>query len=626
MKRYQEAHSKTWRRNNALLFGKNEDGSEAKGRCAFGWGLVQSLITQVYVQNPETIVEAYDEVQRPAGQLLSNVTNFDFDQMDLKSLGNLGIEDAFVAGYGAMIETVQTEKEGKRFPSEEQGTEVDIEVPTNQQYITRRIPPRDILFDPQGTLLDLSDHRYIACAFYPTIQSIKSDPLFEDNLPEKLEDFPEASTYDKAGKDTGGEASGRPFTGAEDEKDPAFKTIQVWEIHSKIPTKDHPRGEIIYMTNHGNHTLGSMDAPLQLNIGGRKFFPVTVMAFFPSASGFYPMPVVDLIAPQLDMLNKLDYQIWRDATTKWNKFAVMGGVFGEDQLAKITDTTDENSILTADQDQITGLATLTQAHTFPDINNLIAPLMEPSVKRDVVGAREILIQEITDILGFGMPSRGGMPQVRSAREAMAIKEKQDARLHRLLEAVTQFYTWFGQKHILILQQTLDIERYVKVMPEDAAGMAAWTKYVRDDIQGTFHFKVFAGTTMPRQTEARKQEELNMFNTVAPVLMQAGYPIAPLVLRLADILQWKGVDQFFKNYKAAAKQLGGVLAALQQGQQVPPNVLPEAAAIMVKAALSDGELAALAQQLAGQAGNTGSAPAAKGQRGDTNPQGTTTGTF
>lgn len=117
----------------------------------------------------------------------------------------------------------------------------------------------------------------------------------------------------------------------------------------------------------------------------------------------------------------------------------------------------------------------------------------------------------------------------------------------------------------------------------------------------------------------------MFNVVAPVLMQAGYPIEPLILRLADVLQWKGVDQFFKNYKAAAKQLAMVLAALEQGQQLPPNVLPEAAAQSVRASLSDGELAQLRQQLSGQP-QGGGVPAPKGQRGDSSAAGTTIGTI
>jgi hypothetical protein len=106
--------------------------------------LIQSLTTQVYVQNPETIVEAYDEIQRPAGKLLTNIRNFDFDQMDLKTLGNMGIEDAFTCGYSAIVETVQTQKEAKRFPGEKEGKEEDVPVPVEQQYIAKRIIPKDI--------------------------------------------------------------------------------------------------------------------------------------------------------------------------------------------------------------------------------------------------------------------------------------------------------------------------------------------------------------------------------------------------------------------------------------------------------------------------------------------------
>ena len=630
MKKYQEAHCKSWKTNSDLLFGKTDD-EDTPNRCAYGWGLCQSLITQIYIQNPDCILEAYkdkDDMQADIARLLSYVVPYDWDEMNLKFLGNLGILDNFVNGYAAFIETVETDKQAHRVEGEvvtkehkpkgkkekEPEEEVEEEA-TEQNYMTRRINPWDILFDPQGTLLDLSDHRYLAIAYYPTVADVKNDEIFSENLPDDIEEFPEVSTYTRREKR---QSVAKGKTNA-DETDPDFRQICVWEIHDKI------NNEVIYMTDHKHHELGRIKPPYQLKIRNRKFFPVTIMAFFPSQSGFYPTPVIDLIASQLVTLNKLDARIYTDALTKWRKFVTWDDALDQDQKDKITDPGPANALMSVSQDLISVLAGEGQTHAIPDIHDIVAPLADPAPNQDVIMVREMCINEIQEVLGFGAASRGGMPKTRSAREAMAIKEKMDQRLHILTDAINTFYEWHGQKHILLLQQTMVVDRYAKVFTDEIQKLEQWKKYTADDIKGEFHFKVLTGTSMPRNTDSKRQSELMLFQAIAPILQQGGYPIEPAFLRLADAYQWKGVEQFFKNYKQVAKQAAMLIDTIGKGKQVPPNALPEALAALVRATLSDGELQMVKQQIeTGMAGGGGSAPAQKGQRGDPTPNKTAAG--
>jgi hypothetical protein len=122
----------------------------------------------------------------------------------------------------------------------------------------------------------------------------------------------------------------------------------------------------------------------------------------------------------------------------------------------------------------------------------------------------------------------------------------------------------------------------------------------------------------------------LFNAVAPILQASGLPLAPAFMRLATAFQWKGVDQLFKNYKLAAKNLAKVLFQMGQGQMNDPSKSAEilkAATASVMASLSDSELMMLKQEMAG-GGGKGQAPAQKGEsgQGDKNPTGTTAGTF
>ncbi len=112
MKRHQERNSETWKRNEKLLFGSSgeADAQKKENECAYGWAIVKGLETSIYVQNPDILLESFDDNKREAARLLTHVVNYDIDKMDLKSIGNLGLVDCFIAGYAAFIETIETEK------------------------------------------------------------------------------------------------------------------------------------------------------------------------------------------------------------------------------------------------------------------------------------------------------------------------------------------------------------------------------------------------------------------------------------------------------------------------------------------------------------------------------------
>jgi hypothetical protein len=241
----------------------------------------------------------------------------------------------------------------------------------------------------------------------------------------------------------------------------------------------------------------------------------------------------------------------------------------------------------------------------------------------MLAIKEMVKQEINDIVGYGPAERGGLPQTRSAREAVAIKEKLDMRLAKRADAVADFYRLFGAKHIRFLQQTMEIERYARVFSiAKELSAAGYQEYAADDIQGDFNFIVYAGTSAPRSTEAKRNSEMQLFSTLLPLIQNGMIPIEPPLMRLAEVNQWKGMDSLLRNYKPATKALAGVLMALRtKPQEVPPQALLESAAAVVQAVLTPQEIAMLAK--ATQAQGSANAP---GARGDPNPTATTAGTM
>ena len=384
-KEYQEKNLKNHKRNAELLFGRSGGNEQTLGQCAYGWGLVRSLIAGIYVQNPQMMVQAYDQSQSDPAKMANNIVQFDFDQMDMKGTGNLMIPDIFIDGYSAFIERVKTDK---RLVNDPKDTEEGVDI-RSQQYLGDRIPTQDIFFDPTGTKLDLSDHKCLFIRFFPTIGELKEDPFFNKSLPENLENFPEASIYNRDAATTTSKVPGQR------ESDPDFRTIAMWEVHDKVNKK------IIYFPDAEKDHTWEMDWPYELNLGGKLMFPVTLMHFFASSEGFYPIPLINVIANQLTVLNKLDWRIYKCCWTLNNKMGTWEGLMDSNQKSALLSDHPDDDLITFKQEDLVKMIAGDMAG-LPQSEDVIWPIKSPQMEhlQEAVQARQMLVQEITDVIGF----------------------------------------------------------------------------------------------------------------------------------------------------------------------------------------------------------------------------------
>ena len=623
-KQFQKKYATNWEENRRLIFGDFQAGENVGqtppwmgttgNTVAYGWGLYAGLETTIYVQNPEVIATARDMAGVPVARRLTQVLKYDFDQMNAKDVGNLCLLDTFICGYGALIEDVTTKHE-----LDGEGTRTgNVEW---QEFELRRIDPRDILFDKTARRLDLSDCKYIFTAWYPTIEELRKDPDITD-LPDNIEAFPEASEYSRAQAVPEGPAERQaaslvhgPGTG---EKDPAYKTICVWEVYDKI---NH---EVLYLTDAKHYIIGRREWPVNLRFGCRDLYPITLLYQHPVPGRFYPRPEAELIAPQLREINITERIISEDSRTKWRKYVTLSGIFSEDQKSKITDTTVANSLLFVDGTKITEALGGTQ-QLDPggfDINRLVAQLQDVSAPRDLIPRYAMLEQEIFHIVGYGPNQRGGLPSTRSAREAMMINSEKERKLDKRRDRITDFYRYLAMKHVRFLQEYMATERYAKAIPR-AKELDQWIQYSRNDISGEFAFEVVAGSSVPKNTEVRKAAELQVFQTALPLAIQIGADPRPLFYRLAEFMDWDNVDDLFSGMMQKGEQAAVAMGAFQKGQ-VPPEQLLNVFAQLVLAVLGPAKIQNLQKSQQQAAGLPSQQP--KGMRGDVNPQGTTAGTM
>lgn len=626
-KKFQSQYCSGWDENKRLIFSEMSTEKEASGsgtppwaggganQVAYGWGLYEGLETSIYVQNPDVIASARDGGSMPVARRVTQICKYDFDQMNVKDIGNLCLLDTFIAGYGAAIEDVETYQD-------KDGDGKNTGKVTGQEFEIRRIAPLDILFDRGARRLDLSDCKYLFTAWYPTVEQLKNDPNITD-LPSDMKDWPESNEFTRAKQPadgTGEHAGGASHGGSIGEKDPAFRQVCVWECYDKV---NH---ELFYMSDYKNFIIGHADWPVNLRFGCRDMFPHTLLYSHPVPGRFYPRPEAELIAPQLREINITERLISEDSRTKFRKWITLQGILTEDQKSKITDTSVANAMLyvdTAKLQDVLGLTSLPADQV--DLRNLVVPIEDVAPKKDLYIRYEMLEKEIQHIVGYGPGERGGLPSTRSAREAMMINQRQDQRLDKRKSRVSDFNRLLAQKHIRFLQKYMSVERYAKVLPK-AGQLVDWVKYGRDDIQGDFEFDVVTGSSTPKTTEVKKASEMQLFQAIAPIILQMQGDIRPAFYRLAEFNDWDNVDDLFGGLKQKGMQTLQGLVAFNKGG-IAPEALLNLVAQLLMVVLSPQEFEMMKKQLEG-GGAGGQAPApgqANTPRGDPTPLRTQAGT-
>lgn len=622
-KAFKIKYSGNWPENKRLIFNAKDDSGKpgsapiwmggAENTVAYGWGLYQGLETSIYVQNPDVRLTTRDSMRMPIANALTHIVRYDMDQMDIKSIGNLNLLDTFIAGFGAVIEDVKTthvlDADGK--PTGEV---------SEQEFEIRRIGYDDVLLDPQGKKLDLSDSRYLAVAWYPTVQELLDDPEMTD-VPDDIMNYPEAAEYTR-GSDSNADAHASQRVGASlvrgggaGETDPAFKTICVWEIFDKVKLRK------LYMTDAKHKMIGKGKWPCNLKFGPRTLFPLTLLYQHPIPGQLYPMPEATLIAPQLREINVLEQMISEDVRTKWRKYLTLAGILTEDQKSQITDISVKNALIFIDVTKLTEILGLPPGQSIDplqfDVRKLVAPMEDVSPKRDLFQRYDMLEKEIQHIVGYGPAARGGMPSTRSAREAMMINQENQKKSDKRKEHIADYYRLIAMKHVRFMQEYMSVERYAKIYSK-SADLEQWFGYTRDQIQGDFEFEVLPGTLVPKNTEARKASEMELFKTGTAVAAQAGLDLRPFFYRLAEFNDWDGVDGLFSNMDQLGEQVLQALVAFKQGK-VQPNEFLELISQFAIAVLGPAKVKMMAEKQ-----QPPGAATPEGSQGDPTPEKTAQG--
>jgi hypothetical protein len=350
-----------------------------------------------------------------------------------------------------------------------------------------------------------------------------------------------------------------------------------------------------------------------VKVQGLLQFPVRLLAMNTEADDFYPTPELDLIKPQLKNLVKLNETLMTDLTTKIRKYVGLSPYFDQNKMGKLLDPKQPNSfVITSNVETLSTNAEVPKIDSAADAIHKV-PDIEPSQSL-IPGMQEIRSQ-LQNILAYGQANRGGLPAIRSAKEAARVADAVQKSLLGRQSEVEKFTGGIALYHVLLLKASTppSAERYVRVTDKIGA-LPMWHQYNPNTIpdeRDLFCFP-YVGTSTPQNIDSKRAQFLQELQVMAPIIQQNQLSLIPLLYRYGEINSVKYMDSFLKNQKGAAMMLQAALVrAGQLGKNAPPDLLIKPMLDVIDAILSPSEKQQVIQAAQKAEGNKAGTPQGTG---------------
>jgi hypothetical protein len=207
------------------------------------------------------------------------------------------------------------------------------------------------------------------------------------------------------------------------------------------------------------------------------------------------------------------------------------------------------------------------------LGDIVQPLPISMIDPQMYNYSQTIENDMDRVSGVSEYMRGASPEIRrTATEASMIQDAQNARSADKL-AIIEGAIRNCARHLVALAQTyVQGEQVAQVVGGNA--QQVWVPFSREDILGEFDFDVEAGSTQPMNESFKRQQAMQLLNTMAPYA-QAGVLDAQQLVKyvLEQGFGVKNPEKFFPQQPAMPP--GGPQGALPPGGPQPPDVGPAA---------------------------------------------------
>ena len=197
-------------------------------------------------------------------------------------------------------------------------------------------------------------------------------------------------------------------------------------------------------------------------------------------------------------------------------------------------------------------------------------------------AQDIKMTVAIDEIGIGLLPEN--PQRRSATEVGTAQTMAGKRFAIKIALLEEAVKKIGKLVFALNQQFLDKERMIQIVGE--RGATEWVQLSPEDIRGEYPISIEAGSMLPKDEIAARQEAVQLLQYVTPIISPVIKTnpgvILPIIRMVLDTFELPGKQEILDELNQA---LGGAQQALQQQQAQQAELAQSQAAQQEAAALA-----------------------------------------
>lgn len=537
--REDEEYDKTWKRLRdiyrlKMLRGWSDDDRIA---VAVAFSTINVIGPSVAVNYPKITVasRAGDPDQQNKAAMVEAITNYWWRHYDFREENRRVVQDFLIYGHGwGKVGWKYSERPRVLHPEEraegiaEQNNILDefaqdnphlaadlptyndvqeahpteVVEPIEDAPFFERVSPFDVFVDPEAT--SMKDVQWIAQRIVMPLEVAKRDERFKQGARRKLRADGSLKWFNKDQQANVPEDQGR---------------VTVWEFYDLLDGTMS-----IFADSQGD--LGFLVDPIDFPYPYGH--PFVMLRNYEVPDQFYTLGEIEAIEPLQNELNATRSAMVLARKLDIPKYMIRKDAFDVDALDALT-SNDTNALIPIRDD-----TPFTDAIAAVPRNDANAQFYQ--------NHSEVIESDIDRVTGVNEYMRGALPEIRrTATEANIIQDAANARAADKLARVESFIAEVAERLVQLAQTFLTTEQVARITSPQ--GSQVWVPYAREDIEGEFDFEVEAGSTQPMDESTRRQQAIQMLNTLAPLIGQVIDPTAMALYALRDGFGIKNPERF-----------------------------------------------------------------------------------
>lgn len=520
----EESYDKTWKRLIDLYKGKHFTGLSSQDRIAVNvsFSTVNVIMPSVAVNAPHISANASHPDLDDAASKIEAGVNYWWRKHCWQTEVKRCVKDSLVVGHGwAKVGWYYSEKSRDLSPEEKQQQygqmrqqadqaamaqpaiaadlpsdediynslpDTDVEVVEDHPFV-ERVSPFDMLVDPEATCV--YDLKWICQRIVAPIERVRNDDRYNAAARKDLK--PDMAANPRWRDDDSAD-SGKNDQKKNDDIQ-RVTLFEFWDIEHDY--------YCVFSAGSERFLVEPTQAPYPFG------HPFVMLPNYEVPDQFYAIGDLEALEPMQQELNAVRSDMMNHRKRWQRAYMALRDKLDSDAQASLMSDKD-GRIVWIDGDE--------------DLARIVQPIAQVPLDPQMYQYSNQIEADIELVSGVSEYQRGAPSEIRrTATEANMIQDATNARVSDKLAQVELFMSEIARRIVQLAQMYLTGEQVARIVGPD--GAQNWVKFTREEIAGEFDFTVEAGSTQPKNDVFRRQQALQLAQTLQPYIGVAVNPQA-----------------------------------------------------------------------------------------------------